>query len=118
MRRDDELLRQILLDFQNDDDWDVLDVTLTAGTSDADRRRYGHILLLFDAGLVDQVGSGSLWRLTNAGHDYLQAIQSDTIWKKTKDAATSVGGMTLGMMKDLAIAYLKQEAAEKLGIEL
>ena len=54
--------------------------------------------------------------MTNQGHDYLEAIRSDTVWNKTKQGAAEVGGMTLGMMKDLAIAYFKQEVAGKLGI--
>ena len=62
--------------------------------------------------------SDSGYRMTNAGHDYLDAIRSDTIWKKTKDGAAELGGVTLGMMRDIAIGYLKQEAATKLGISL
>ena len=60
--------------------------------------------------------SDSGYRMTNQGHDYLEAIRSDTVWNKTKQGAAEVGGMTLGMMKDLAIAYFKQEVAGKLGI--
>ncbi len=57
-------------------------------------------------------------RLTNAGHEYIEAIRSDTVWTKTKEATAAVGGMTLGMMRDVAIAYLKQEVSEKLGVKL
>ena len=51
------------------------------------------------------VGEGT-YRLTNQGHDYIEAIKSDTVWQKTKDGASQVGGATLGMMKDIAISYL------------
>jgi hypothetical protein len=61
---------------------------------------------------------GHSYRLTNQGHDYIGAIKNETIWKKTKEGALQVGGVTLGMMKDIAIAYLKQEAAERLGLSL
>lgn len=56
--------------------------------------------------------------MTNQGHDYLAAVRSDTIWNKTKGAANQLGGATLGVMKDIAVAYVKQEAKEKLGLSL
>ena len=40
------------------------------------------------------------------------------IWNKTKDGAAEIGGATLVMMKDMAVAYLRKEAAERLGIPL
>ena len=78
-----------------------------------------HLLLMKDAGLIEgaHVNHG-VFRITNSGHDYLDAIRDESIWNKAKDGAAKVGGMTLGMIKDLAIAYLKQEAAEKLGIQI
>lgn len=56
--------------------------------------------------------------MTNQGHDYLAAIRSDTMWNKTKEGAAAIGGVTIGMMKDIAIGYVKQEAKEKLGLDL
>ncbi|WP_263626499.1 DUF2513 domain-containing protein [Xinfangfangia pollutisoli] len=56
--------------------------------------------------------------MTAKGHDFLDAIRNDTVWNKAKSGAAAVGGMTLGMLKDLAVAYLKQETAAKLGISL
>ena len=60
----------------------------------------------------------SSMRMTSQGHDMLDAIRSDTIWNKAKDGAASVGGVTLGILKDLALGYLKKEASERLGIAL
>ena len=45
--------------------------------------------------------SNSGFRMTNQGHDYLDAIRSDTIWAKTKTGAAELGGTTLGMMMQL-----------------
>jgi hypothetical protein len=56
--------------------------------------------------------------MTNCGHDYLDAIRSDTVWAKTRSGAASVGGVTLGIMRDMAVAYLKREVSEKLGLSL
>ena len=116
MTRDDDLVRRILLDLEANDDWRIVFERIQSPEPEENRFDY-HLQLLCDAGFMTQIDS-SAYRMTNQGHDYLEAIRSDTVWKKTKVGAAAVGGMTLGMMKDLAIAYLKQEAAEKLGISL
>ncbi len=116
MKRDDELLREMLFEFEDGDDW-LKVFAQHLSMPPEERRKIGHLNLLVDAGLVVQVGDAT-FRLSNSGHDYLAAIRSNTVWKKTKEGAAKVGGMTLAMMKDLAVAYVKQEAAEKLGIAL
>ncbi len=116
MKRDDDLLRNMLFEFEAEDDFLILKPTFL-NMSQADRIEIGHMNLLCDAGLVVELNDG-VFRLTNSGHDYLDAVRSETIWNKTKSGAAEVGGMTLGMMKDLAVADIKQEAAEKLGIAL
>ena len=116
VKRNDDLLRQLLFEYEEQDDW-LIPQYSTWGMSEEERERLGHVHLLCDAGFVTKVGKHT-YRLSNDGYDYLDAIRSDTVWEKTKSGAAKVGGMTLGMMRDLAVAYLKQEAAEKLGIEL
>ncbi|MGL4279469.1 MAG: DUF2513 domain-containing protein [Albidovulum sp.] len=117
MRRDDDYIRSLLLSYEESKDWLFLMPGSTLGASEEERRERYHVLLMRDAGLVTDVAKGT-FRLTDYGHDYINAIRSDTIWRKTKDSAREIGGATLGMMKDLAVAYLKQAAAEKLGISL
>jgi len=56
--------------------------------------------------------------MTNHGHDYLAVIRSDSAWGQTKKGAAKIGGVSLTIMKDIALAYVKQEASKKLGIEL
>ncbi len=104
------------MEIESQKDWLVL-VSRAIGASSEQRTREYHIKLLCDAGFMTQV-SDSGYRMTNQGHDYLDAVRSDTVWNKTKEGAAKVGGMSLGMMKDLALAYVKQEAKEKLGIDL
>jgi RIO-like serine/threonine protein kinase len=113
VKRDPDLSRKILFELEASDRWQfVID---TEG-EESKEREY-HLELLKDEGLLVSVGKYT-YRMTSKGHDYLDAIRSDTVWNKTKEGAAKVGGMTLGMMKDLAIAYVKQEAAEKLGVKL
>ncbi|WP_172294197.1 DUF2513 domain-containing protein [Pseudoruegeria sp. HB172150] len=115
MKRDDDYIRELLFAAEAEDDPHVIAVK-TLGADQEEVRRIYHIDLLSDAGLMVETGKG-VFRLTNQGHDYIEAIRSDTVWKKTKEGAQAVGGATLNMMKDMAIAYLKKEAAEKLGIQ-
>lgn len=117
MKRDDDLIRKILFECEEQKDWLLMMPGEALNASEEERRERYHILLLSDEGFVTGVGNGT-FRLTAQGHDYISAIRSDTVWKKTKEGAAQIGGGTLGIMKDLAVAYIKQEAAEKLGIEL
>ncbi|WP_238366851.1 DUF2513 domain-containing protein [Mesobacterium pallidum] len=117
MKRDDDLIRTLLLEFEAEDDWLIMLPGTTKGASEEDRLKLGHIYLLMDSGLMVRVGNSTA-RLTAQGHDFLKAIHDDNIWKKTRDGAAAVGGLTLGLLKDLAVGYLKQELAEKTGIQI
>jgi hypothetical protein len=114
MTRDDEFIRTLLFEIEASDYPYVMVSRTLSPPPEAVKRNY-HIDLLCDAGLMTS-SSGDSYRLTNQGHDYIEAIKSDTIWSKTKEGARQVGGVTLGMMKDIAIGYLKKEAGEKLGL--
>lgn len=117
MKRDDDLIRDLLFKYEDQADWLLMMPGDTLDASAEERRERYHVLLLADEGFVVEVGRGT-FRLTSQGHDYTNAIRSDNVWAKTKDGAAQVGGVTLGVMKDLAVAYVKQEVAQKLGIEL
>lgn len=80
-----------------------------------------HMELLMEAGLVsgqmsEEFGSGPhdffATRLTWPGHEFLDAIRSDTVWQKTKKSFVSGGiSMTFDLVKsvaaDIAASYLK-----------
>ena len=117
MKRDDDLIRDLLFKYEDQADWLLMMPGDTLDASENARRERYHVLLMADEGFVTEVGRGT-FRLTSQGHDYISAIRSDNVWAKTKDGAAKVGGVTLGVMKDLAIAYVKREVAQKLGIEL
>lgn len=115
MKRDDELIRQLLLDFEAAGDWLIFVPGMTLSASPEERKRRYHMMLLGDEGMLAPVANGTM-RMTAKGHDMVEAIRSDTVWAKTKEGARAVGGVTLGMLKDIAVTYLKKEAAERLGI--
>jgi len=80
-----------------------------------------HVELLIEAGLINGHMSKTLGRgphdffvarLTWNGHEFLDAIRSNTIWQKTKSSFASQGlSMTFDLVKtvaiDLASTYLK-----------
>lgn len=72
-----------------------------------------HIELLEEAGLIygrmsKEIGTGPhqfvAIRLTWEGHELLDAIKNDTIWKRTKESFVSKGlSMTFDLVKSVAI---------------
>lgn len=62
--------------------------------------------------VVQQRGTAALvWRLTWAGHEFADAISSDTLWRKAKDSVIKpTGSWTFGVLLD----YLKSEIARGL----
>lgn len=116
MKRDDDYLRELLFVLEGEKDWRV-HLTSVIAPKDTDEKKAYHVMLLCDAGYMTTV-SGHIYRMTSSGHDYLDAIRDDTVWAKIKDVTASVGGVTLGVMKELAVAYLKQEITKKSGLQL
>jgi hypothetical protein len=79
------------------------------GATPQDRIKYFHLRLLADAGFLEESGrSGGVFRMTNAGHDFLSVIRSDTAWARTKEAARPLMGASLGMLRDIALGYARQ----------
>jgi hypothetical protein len=80
-----------------------------------------------EAGLIDAYHDGdreygtfewNIRRLTWEGHEFLDAVRDPEIWRKTKAGAATTGGFTLGLLKDLATAYAKHVAKERLGLDM
>lgn len=116
MQRDDDYIRNLLFEAEDSSEPYIMAVQHLS-MSIEEKKRHQHAELLCDAGFFQAVNKG-VYRITNQGHDYLAAIRTDTVWNKTKEAANQLGGVTLGIMKDLAVAYVKQEAKTKLGLDL
>lgn len=76
-----------------------------------------HMTLLIEAGLVNGQLSQTIGpeikdfiaqRLTWKGHEFLDAIRSDTVWQKTKKAFVDEGlSMTLDLVKEVAVSIIK-----------
>ena len=116
MKRDDDFIRALLFEAEASDKPFLLAPLMMSPDPD-DLKRHMHAKWLADAGLLLEVNDG-VFRITNQGHDYLAAIRDEGVWQRTKEAAAGLGGVTLGVMKDIAVGYLKKEAAERLGLSL
>ena len=131
MKRDNDLIRQILLNCEANDGpviW-VSDVNADEEGEyyDFDSVTTEHFVLLKEAGFISEKYSlrSDLrpvqygYRLTWVGYDYLDAIRDEGIWKKTKDAVSETGGSaTLEILKALALGFVKKKLSQHTGIDL
>lgn len=113
MKRDMDLIRRIVLA--------VRDLEPGQGLQDLDdvsAAAFGeHSKLLIDDGFVEGVDVTSmsdlhrsfiLERLTSKGHDFADAIGSDTVWASVMTKTRAIGAWTLGVVWDLARSELKR----------
>ena len=112
MKRNDDLIRELLLEMEASEEW-----FFVVDYDEEDQAREYHLKLLGDMGLLS-FGKHS-YRLTAAGHDFLDAVRDDGLWKKTKDAVAETGGnATLEIIFSLAKGFLKKKISQHTGIEL
>jgi len=119
VRRNDDLVREILLQLEASDQSIFHESSKGDGaTPQESQRRHYHRELMKDAGLITY-SQKSQYRLTNAGHDYLEAIRDEGIWIKTKSAVLETGGnATLEILKQLASGLLRKQIEDRTGIKL
>ena len=122
MKRDMDLVRQILLEVEARDEEAL-------GQTPQDIEGYDlatvarHVEIMQEAGLVDAhvmradgvpPYAARVFRLTWQGHDFLEATRNDTIWIKTKNFIMEKGGgASFEIVKAVALKY----AAAHFGLE-
>ncbi len=127
MRRDMDLLRLLLLKLEtiNEDPQAVYNYSykeLAVEGFSLEQVIY-HLDLAVEAGLIDQGGSGAMnsftfSRLTWDGHDFVDSVRDDEIWRKTRQGANAAGAFTLEMVKELAKGFIKKKIADHTGIQI
>lgn len=118
MKRDNDFIRNLLFEMEEFDDI-VMEIPWDISSNAEEKKRYHHAQLLCNAGFFQEIEPDSgVYRMTSQGYDYLESIRSNNIWEKTKAATAEINGATLGIMGDLARAYLKQELKAKLNIDI
>nr|WP_242431977.1 DUF2513 domain-containing protein [Burkholderia ambifaria] len=76
-----------------------------------------HLALLEQAGFVDTDGADVRVRhgvpgiafsgLSWAGHDFLDAVRSPVVWRRTKEVASAAGGFTVDLLLSVAKSLLE-----------
>lgn len=122
MKRDPDLLRDILLAIEASPSAELLRMP-SVGNRNAASVRF-HIRLLIEAGLVSGVpGVGRCdpdWfalRLSWQGYDYVDSIRDPAIWRLAKSAAGRTGSWSLETLGAVAKAAVLAKA-ESLGLAL
>lgn len=127
MRRDMDLIRQLMLKFES--------LPPTIGTlffefDDKDLQFEGyepivvaeHIRLMAEGRLIDAkvTGQGAVMlnSITLAGYDFLDSVKDEEIWRKTKEGLSAAGGFTIDLAKALAKGLIKKQVENFTGITL
>ena len=123
MKRDLDLLRKILLAIENADEfyyynW-IQHLASDIGCSNLELVSF-HVSLLVDNDYIEVLDISCcginyddymIKRLTADGCDYLDNIRNDTIWNKTKEVISNIGGTSaLDIVKSIAGKIILNQA--------
>jgi hypothetical protein len=112
MKRNMDLIRLLLMRSEGDEH-----ANPECEKFGAEEKAY-HVQLLIDAGLVEGIvrkgpkgdfTGAVVFRLTWAGHDFVESMRDDTLWKKAKDEVLKPGASwTFEILKEWAKCELRQ----------
>ena len=57
-------------------------------------------------------------RLTWSGHDFVDSVRDEEIWRKTRHGAAAAGAFSLELVRDLAKGFIKKKIADHTGIHI
>ncbi len=112
MKRDWDIIRTILLKTENKEEFSP--ITLSDFSTDKRAFVSYNVELLLESGLIkgymssinndSRIGQDfSIYRLTWEGHEFLDSIKNDNVWKKTKDTfSQNCISMSFDLMKSMA----------------
>jgi DNA-binding transcriptional ArsR family regulator len=115
MKRDMELVRSLLLYFEEKPDDRVAEKVVIEGYDDLTIGY--HLILLYEAGLIEGEREVSKsrrvirvypMRLTWAGHDFIAAARNESIWRKTKAKVASFAvDVPFAVLRELLIQAVR-----------
>jgi hypothetical protein len=113
MKRDVDLIRQILLDLERHGAECTLDALRNGSAHEVDERTRYHLRLCIDAGLakeIDRTAAGSpCVRLTNAGHEFIDICRGDGRWQAAKWVVhQQTGGLSLAVLRAVLTKWAVQ----------
>jgi uncharacterized protein DUF2513 len=115
LKRDMDLVRRILIEIEERNDFDDPYVPEIEGKTE--HEIFYHIKIMHEAGLIEASNwsgdGGPHWlakSLTNTGHDFLDAARNENLWAKAKSKVLSSGGvLTIEALK-IGLAMAVQNA--------
>jgi len=130
VKRDPEIIRNILLEFL-ESDLNCFQDKLATGNSilvkgvetnvgRQNQIRAEHIRWMIDDGLLQPLENAPVYvRVTAKGCDFAESIQDEGIWARTKNVVAETGGsVSIEIIKALAIGLMKKKVSKHTGIEL
>lgn len=116
MRRDDDLIRRIMLAVEAQAPGETVPSEELAETLE---RPHGHVvehlMMLEDVGWIETIDASTLGeparlieRVTMPGHDFLAAIRKETVWREVLRRASPFGSVPLDVMKAIATAEIRR----------
>jgi hypothetical protein len=113
MKRDVDLIRQILLDLERHGAECSIDAVRNGAAPEADERTRYHLRLSIDAGLVKEIDRSTAGspcvRLTNAGHEFLDICRGDDRWQAAKWMVhQQTGGLSLAVLRAVLTKWAVQ----------
>jgi len=123
MKRDPQLFREILLKCEaHEHGYAPMNLKIDGYTEE----QVGyHVHLLGDAGYMDVISMNSFRSnkspnakprsITHSGHEFLDVIRDDEVWKTTKGVIAKTGGWTLGVIASVATQIVTRQAMAAIG---
>lgn len=126
MKRDMDLIRDILLAIEssNEDPRGWINIEIESHTK---QEISYHLEMLDEVGLVDALDASTMgpdgyeWkakRLTYRGHEFLDAIREQEVWRETKEAAQQGGTEALEFIWEIAKAVIKKKLKEHADLDI
>ncbi|MEH2505867.1 hypothetical protein V1290_004678 [Bradyrhizobium sp. AZCC 1578] len=128
MKRDMEYVRELLLKIEAAPDVIAHSPELLPANStlqDKIKLNYHLGMLIDETGFVSGIAAHTMaepsWirlQLTWHGHEFIETVRDPEVWKRTKEGASKAGNFGLEFVIEIAKAYGKHVAKERLGIDL
>lgn len=117
MRLDNDCIRDILLFIEDNTTYEkrFIDVDNLVNYLNYDKDTlYYHLSMISQANLVDKVNFADnrpylISSLSWEGHQYLDNIRNDGVWKTVKEKSSALGSVSLQVLIPLAEAVIKQK---------
>lgn len=115
MKRDMDKVRSVMLALEAHDGPFLMTMDTPAlGDTRDGQEAVEYILMLHSAGFLE-TSQRSVYRISWAGHEFLDSVRDPEIWRKTKEGAGKLGSWSMKLLGDLAIGFARAKA-QQLGL--